>query len=379
MARRRRILLIALLVVAGFAGAFYGGLLEFAPSCYLQVTTSNLNPPTVNALIPFAGGQCAHIAKSILDEGATSTTFNWGDGTSMFVRGASGRGIEATHIYASVGTYDVVAVVESALGSRLDTLSAQAILVAVPLEIDWSYLVFDKTVTFTASAIGGVRPYNYNWDYGDGTWEDVATEQVTHTYAVYGTYQVKLQVTDSSTPSFQTKALGKPVELAGPATPQVTFAWTADQWSVSFTASVAGGTAPYNYAWNFGNGKLGVGATTSQTYNADGTYTVTVTVTDTNGIKSSAQEPVTVLCTSTECKPPPPPPPDFCDENPTDPACVTPALPFGLIIGFALLAVSIALVVVGFRTHGIRRYVTVPGGLALLILAIFMLLGLVML
>ncbi len=50
--------------------------------------------------------------------------------------------------------------------------------------------------------------------------------------------------------------------------------------NVSFTANVAGGKAPYTFAWSFGDGSAGTGQTTSHTYTAVGDYPVTVTVTD---------------------------------------------------------------------------------------------------
>jgi PKD repeat protein len=50
--------------------------------------------------------------------------------------------------------------------------------------------------------------------------------------------------------------------------------------AVSFTGSAAGGTPPYTYSWNFGDGGTGSGATVSHTFLADGAYQVTLTVTD---------------------------------------------------------------------------------------------------
>ena len=51
-----------------------------------------------------------------------------------------------------------------------------------------------KKINFFGSAEGGVEPYSYSWDFGDGS---TSTEQnPTHTYNEAGTYTVTLTVTD---------------------------------------------------------------------------------------------------------------------------------------------------------------------------------------
>ncbi len=64
--------------------------------------------------------------------------------------------------------------------------------------------------------------------------------------------------------------------------------------NVSFTGSASGGTAPYSYSWNFGDGSA---ASTQQnpshTYSAAGTYTATLTVTDSSSPAKTATATVT--------------------------------------------------------------------------------------
>ncbi|EAR08643.1 choice-of-anchor J domain-containing protein [Reinekea blandensis] len=66
---------------------------------------------------------------------------------------------------------------------------------------------------------------------------------------------------------------------------------------VTFEANVKGGEAPYDYAWNFGDGTVGGNANMEHTFADAGTYTVTLTVTDANGntVEQARQNYVTVL------------------------------------------------------------------------------------
>jgi len=49
---------------------------------------------------------------------------------------------------------------------------------------------------------------------------------------------------------------------------------------IQFTGSAFGGTAPYTYAWDFGDGNVGTGETPTHAYTDAGVYNVTLTVTD---------------------------------------------------------------------------------------------------
>ncbi|MBD3332827.1 PKD domain-containing protein [candidate division GN15 bacterium] len=89
---------------------------------------------------------------------------------------------------------------------------------------------------------------------------------------------VALTVTDTE---FECQAMVEPT--SGPA-PLV----------VQFQASVAGGTAPFSYYWDFGNGYFGNVADTSHTYFIPGDYTVRLYVTDDGGEICSTLVPIDV-------------------------------------------------------------------------------------
>src|SRR5216117_2761624 len=64
--------------------------------------------------------------------------------------------------------------------------------------------------------------------------------------------------------------------------------------AVTFTASATGGTQPYSYNWDFGDGFTSNGQSVSHSYLLPGTYTVPLTVHDANGATVSTSQTVTV-------------------------------------------------------------------------------------
>jgi len=64
--------------------------------------------------------------------------------------------------------------------------------------------------------------------------------------------------------------------------------------SVSFNASATGGTQPYSYSWDFGDGSTGTAQSTTHSYLLPGTYSVTLTVDDASGTEVSTSQTVTV-------------------------------------------------------------------------------------
>ncbi|MCX5991088.1 MAG: C39 family peptidase [Chloroflexi bacterium] len=74
------------------------------------------------------------------------------------------------------------------------------VVIAPPPTADFSadpvYAIEDQVVHFTGLPSGGILPYSYAWDFGDGT---TANDQnPSHAYSAPGSYPVSLTITDST-------------------------------------------------------------------------------------------------------------------------------------------------------------------------------------
>ena len=194
--------------------------------------------------------------------------------------------------------------------------------------------VAPATFDFEADVAGGLEPYTINWDFGDGSSEE-SDDDVEHTFDVADTYNVDLTVTDSSgrtasdsmsitveepPPLTSVDIISNDTEGVAPAT-------------FEFEANLTGGTEPFTYSWDFGDGSSEESddETVEHTFDVAGTYNVDLTVTDStlqtasDSILITVEEPLfspsPTIPEEPVCDPSypdlciPPPPPDLgCDD-----------------------------------------------------------------
>ena len=121
------------------------------------------------------------------------------------------------------------------------------------------------------------------WDWEtDGTWDTpLSTNQTaTHMFGSPGNYTVTMEVIDTGGLSANRSALIRVAEVPPPPPPPLNVTITANPTSgtmpltVSFTSTVSGGVAPYQYEWHFGDGAMSPAANTVHIYVTGGDFPV---------------------------------------------------------------------------------------------------------
>ena len=231
-------------------------------------------------LVNFSGTESSDEDGSIV-----SYAWNFGDG-------ATGSGATTSHTYSAPGKYKVILTVTDN-GGATDSADKDVEVKNKTPEARISYsLTGTNLVNFsgTESSDEDGSIVSYAWNFGDGATGSGAT--TSHTYSAPGKYKVILTVTDNggATDSADKDVEIKVVSIIAPvAIASARFA-SDNERTLSFNGS--GSTdedgSIVSYAWNFGDGATGSGATTSHTYSAPGKYKVILTVKDNDGASGIA-------------------------------------------------------------------------------------------
>jgi PKD repeat protein len=219
-----------------------------------------------------------------------------------FGDGRSGAGQTTSHAYSTAGTYVARLTISDSFGRTASSVLSITVGAGAQPTADF---VFSPTnplptqqVFFNASAsrpASGRTLTGYRWDFGDG--QSGSGVQPSHAYALPGSYNVTLVVTDdagrtATTTKGLTVLSDNPVAVITfvPSNPT---AGSAIAFSGSSSTAVSGRTIT-GYSWNFGDGTTGSGVATSKVYTTPGTRNVTLTVTDNTGKSGSTTVAVTV-------------------------------------------------------------------------------------
>jgi PKD repeat protein len=235
---------------------------------------------TVNVHITFTGSASG---------GTPPYSYSWdfGDGASSSLQ-------NPTHAYSSVGTYTAILTVTDSAGRTAQDNAQATVASPIVAVANGPYSGNNNIpIAFTGSASGGTPPYSYSWDFGDGA--SSSLQNPTHAYSNVGTYTAILTVTDSAGRTAQDNAQVTiaPQLIAIPGGPYYTLA----NYPVSFSGSASGGTPPYSYSWDFGDGASSPLQNPSHSYSNTGTYTAILTVTDSAGrtAQNTTQAQISIL------------------------------------------------------------------------------------
>ncbi len=146
-------------------------------------------------------------------------------------------------------------------------------------------------VTFTAEASGGSPGYGWSWNFGDGGRSSLRNP--IHTYKSGGNFAWKLTVTDAAgttcTKTGQVKVTAALKVTAAPNPRQ-----GPEPLTVQFAATPKGGTTPYAFSWDFGDGATSNLEDPVHTFVQTGAFDCLVTVTDAQARTAIASAPVYV-------------------------------------------------------------------------------------
>ncbi len=225
----------------------------------------------------------------------TNTTTPTGGTTYSWTFGTSGSSVltSPSTSFTTPGTHLVTLTATN--GSETST-STMTITVFPPPDVSFTasdtVVCAGEPVVFTGSG-GGSGTFTYAWGFGDGS--TGTGSPITHAYSAPGHYTTTLYVTNTTTscvaslvrPLFvevMPAPTGGIAPITGGCNPPV---------SIGF-ASTSVGTPALTYAWTFGDGGVGSGATPSHTYGATGTYPIRLIVTDGNGCIDTVTSSVTI-------------------------------------------------------------------------------------
>ncbi|MBA3656364.1 MAG: PKD domain-containing protein [Gemmatimonadaceae bacterium] len=238
------------------------------------------------------GSNVAFNGSASSDPDGDALTYAW-----QFGDGATGTGVTTTHAYADNGSYSAILTATDPAGASDATNTPVTITNAPPVVAAGAPFIANagQSVTVNASfSDAGLNdsPWAYTFEWGDGSTSTGSTGiqggiSANHTYATAGSYSVAIKVTDKDGGNGSNVSSGTVRAAPRAATdgPYAGVEGSAIAMSGAGSSDVDGTIV--SYAWTFGDGSTGAGASVSHTYANDGDYTVTLVVTDNDGLTSS--------------------------------------------------------------------------------------------
>ncbi len=261
------------------------------------------------------------------------------DGVLISQNSGSLFSFNATYNWRSTGNYSLNFTVtdsegETSTGSIV--VDVHPPLAGILIDSQWNPIDVGVPDNLTVLISGGVAPYTYEWNFGDGSNVTTRSQEYEHSWSQAGIFDVEVIVIDSagnrSSASLNVSVAPDP---SVPCSPSSSLNPTDVNLSVSFKIScVEGGVPAFTFYWNFGAGAVVVTTVTTVQFKftrvgGDG---VTVTVRDADG-ETATSAGLTVLVEPDVTVSVPLPPSSSCpamsnlqriDVNLTDSFCAVP-------------------------------------------------------
>jgi gliding motility-associated-like protein len=252
--------------------------------------------PTATSFTINAGSQCltgnsfAFTTNATVASGTITYSWNFGDGSTSTLQ-------NPTHAYATAGTYPVRLVITTDNGCK-DSVSNNITVYPQPTGVDFtvngtSPCVSGNSFAFNTNATVASGTVSYGWDFGDGSTSTL--QNPTHTYAVGGTYDIKLVViTNNGCKDSIVKNVTLHTQPTG-----VDFSVNANAQclgsnSFSFATNATVSSGNITYSWSFGDGGISALQNPTHAYAAAGTYIVKLVIATDYGCNDSVTHNVTV-------------------------------------------------------------------------------------
>ncbi|MEM3049860.1 MAG: PKD domain-containing protein, partial [Thermoplasmata archaeon] len=263
-------------------------------SCIVEDTFKALMPPVAVITVTGIEALTVHVSGAdSYDPDGSIVSYAWDFGD-----GATAMGMTASHTYAMDGDYTITLEVTDndglkGMDQEVVTVSHEAMppVAMFTATMDWMTVSVDASASYDPNML----PLAYAWDFGDGSSAMGVT--ATHTYAMEGTYEITLTVTNSDGLS---ATASQSVTAVKPLPPVAMFTATMDWMTVSVDASASYDPnvpplLPLAYAWDFGDGSSAMGVTATHTYAMEGTYEITLTVTNAMMLSGTAKQSVVAV------------------------------------------------------------------------------------
>jgi PKD repeat protein len=174
-------------------------------SCFMSVSHTIISVPSPIADFSVSTVTCMGSPVSFTDHsqvngGGSITLWDWNFGDPVSGSSNSSTAQNAIHTFNSTGTFVVTLIVHNSTGCS-DTMVRNVTVNQLPIANFTADTVCLNNIThFTDNSTANSLPggiVNWAWDFGDGTYNNTM-QNPPHTYSTYGTFNVKLTVTNAN-------------------------------------------------------------------------------------------------------------------------------------------------------------------------------------